>query len=447
MKSIICLLCSVYVIGCAHSSPRTELGPTSQNAGAATKDPEAPRSAPSAFTSTNPRALTREPTVEERAFIDELARSAEKIRHLRFSKPVAVRVMNDVAITESLLSQLKKNDIEEARTLYTALGLLPKDIDLYGMLSSVLLEQVVGYYDPDAAQLVIRDDIIDGLRADSTSDQSNDARLVLVHELVHALQDQRLDLGKQHAKKRSSDEENAFRSVVEGDATFAMMAHLFRTRGIPLRAFSQGVANGVPFDAASNGKSLNDAPPIVRITLVAPYVRGMAWAATLHNRGEWRAIDNAHRAIPVSTEQILHPSKYLSHETPLPISIPPMPFMTDAGFKTVKEDTLGELELSVYFGQREANGIDANAASNWDGDRVRVYADGRGHAVVVGFTAWDTEAQAKIALERAVQVAPTADQPWQRRSGRFVLIIRGASAKNAMEITKAFQAWTAGHSE
>ena len=138
-----------------------------------------------------------------------------------------------------MAEQVDPEELERARLLYGALGLLDPAEDLEAVFSDVLGEQVIGYYDPEAQRLVIRDDVIGGLAA-SSGPETEDARLVLVHELVHALQDQRLGLSESYDVERTADADNAFRAVVEGDAMLAMLGNTLRAQGIPLSAATRG---------------------------------------------------------------------------------------------------------------------------------------------------------------------------------------------------------------
>ena len=75
---------------------------------------------------------------------------------------------------------------EEARArvdAYALLGLVPPDLDLRDVLMRLYTEQVAGFYDPDSTALFVMDD-----------QPPADLRSVLLHELVHAVQDQTADL-------------------------------------------------------------------------------------------------------------------------------------------------------------------------------------------------------------------------------------------------------------
>ncbi|MBW2719320.1 MAG: hypothetical protein JRD94_12455 [Deltaproteobacteria bacterium] len=373
----------------------------------------------------------RPATAKERAAIDDLVRAAASVRQLKLRRPVTIEIEDGDAIANSLRSQIEDAEIERARLVYGALGLLDVDADLHSLFAGVLGEQVIGYYDPDTGRLVIREDVMAGLAGAFGPEQTQEARLVLVHELVHALQDQRLGLGESYQKERTADEDNAFRAVVEGDATLAMLAHALRQQGIPLSAATDGIqqmGDYVDLNALVRGEKLDDAPAILRVTLVAPYLRGLQFVAALQGRGGWPAVNNAHRRPPATTEQVLHPEKYFAREPGEQIEIPDNGAVLAAGFKRVEGDTLGELELAVYLGQGRPSGTDDEAAAGWAGDRLAVYSR-RSEVAVIWWTTWDDDAEAVQAYRAARSVSPKNSKARVERKGRSVLIVRGLPAK------------------
>ena len=209
--------------------------------------------------------LRRPATPRERATIEKLARAAESVRQLRFESPIAIEIEDGIAIASSLRDQIDDEELERARLLYGALGLIDPDADLRALFSGILGEQVIGYYDPKATRLVVRDDVMDGLLGTLGPAETQEARLVLVHELVHALQDQRLGLGESYDQKRTADADNAFRAVIEGDATLAMLANALRSQGIPLSAATQRIqqmGSYLDVNAFVRGEKLDEAPAI-----------------------------------------------------------------------------------------------------------------------------------------------------------------------------------------
>ena len=66
---------------------------------------------------------------------------------------------------------------------YALLGLVPDTLDLRAVLLSLYTEQVAGFYEPDSTALFVMDD-----------QPASALQGLLIHELVHAVQDQTVDL-------------------------------------------------------------------------------------------------------------------------------------------------------------------------------------------------------------------------------------------------------------
>lgn len=387
----------------------------------------------------------RPPSLEERETIDRLSRVAEGLRGLSFREPVPTRVQTREVITEFVQGQIEEDELERSRVFYVALGLLPPDLDIGELLVRVLGEQIVGYYDPERSLLVIREDVmqqVDGASARGLGE----AEMVIVHELVHALQDQRLELGERYEDERTIDADNAFAALVEGDATLAMIGHMVESQGQPLRRLTSNPAilrmmvqdnpNGM------QGQEIETAPPIVRLPLVSRYLDGMLFCATLHGELAWRGVDEAHRRVPVSSEQVLHPERWASNEQPDPITLPALPHLEEAGWAPFEEDTLGELEMGIWFGLGVSEERDATAAAGWGGDRLRVYRRESGETAAVWFTTWDDQSQAAEAKLAAQAVASQTGTPHRiEQRGRALLLLRDVPADLQDPIVQAFEAF------
>lgn len=442
---LICGLFLLVAVGCG-STPalvdtRAERGPAA-NAG----DPTAGRES---------EVPGRPPEAHEQRALDQLLGLAERIRGLTFSRAVPFRIQSRDVITEFVRDQIDAEELERARTLYVALGLLEPDLDVEELLVRVLGEQIVGYYDPKRSLMVIRDDVAAQLqRQPGGFDRDlGEAEMVIVHELVHALQDQRLGLGDRYEQERSIDGENAFAALVEGDATLAMIGHLVARNGQPLSNITRNapMLRMLTGDGphAIQGQEIEGAPPILRLPLISRYLDGMVFCATLHGREGWPGVDAAHEAPPASTEQVLHPERYVAGERPDPVTLPELDALTEAGWVPHEEDSLGELEMSIYFGLGTADlERDASAAEGWGGDRLRVYRNGE-RTSVVWFTSWDDEGEA-IEAERAAravlgrEVADERSRHRVERSGRAVLIIRDLEPSLHQAVSAAFEEMAAG---
>jgi len=378
----------------------------------------------------------RAPSGTEARAMSELVTVAEEIRGLRFVRPVRIRVQNSAAIRASLSREMEDEDLLESRDLYVALGLLPVDVDVRELLLRVLGEQVVGYYDTDRARLVVRDDVLAALVRTRQRDRNaiDEGGMVLVHELVHALQDQVLGLGVSYEQERTIDEGNAFHALVEGDATLAMIGYLAERAGGDLARLTSrpDVLRTALQAGPAPGESseLMSAPLIVRVPLLSAYFDGLLFCASLHAQHAWPGVDRAYRNMPASSEQVLHPDRFARGERPENVTLPAMPELVAAGVTTLTDDTIGELEMSVYFRLALSEADARRAADGWGGDRLRVVRDAGGALGVLWQTRWDSEpdaVEAEAAARAVMNASPSEERSRSTvvRDGRSVLILRG----------------------
>jgi hypothetical protein len=93
-----------------------------------------------------------------------------------------------------------------------------------------------------------------------------------------------------------------------------------------------------------------------------------------------------------------------------------------------QEETLGELEMGIYFGKGLERADARSAAAGWGWDRLRVYRGRGGAAGVVWYSNWDDEREAREAEEAAQKAQLTVESSRRRphsvtRRGRNVLVI------------------------
>jgi hypothetical protein len=138
---------------------------------------------------------------------------------------------------------------------------------------------------------------------------------------------------------------------------------------------------------------------------------------------------------PATTEQILHPEKYLAGELAVPVRAPSAP----AGWEALRSGHVGELLLRSMLDVCNDRPTAYLAAAGWGGDAFTVVGRGpRGALLLV--TTWDTEGDARE-FERAMRAtaacwdhAPAATREiFQgttevRRDGLIVSVVRGLPA-------------------
>ncbi|HZD57657.1 MAG TPA: hypothetical protein VE136_13070 [Anaerolineales bacterium] len=186
----------------------------------------------------------------------------------------------------------------------------------------------------------------------------------------------------------------AVQSLLEGDAS------LLEIEWLSTYASSQDLTDIQRFYSNYQSPVYDSAPAFLKEDFVFPYVNGQSFASALHDQGGWKAVDEAYKNPPVSTEQILHPEKY-PNDTPVTVSLPDLSNSLGNGWQEVDHGVLGEwyTYLILAFGSDQNARIgeteSQTAAAGWGGDAYKVYYNERndGTAMVLQ-TTWDSHADA-----------------------------------------------------
>jgi hypothetical protein len=355
-------------------------------------------------------------------------RATERIRGLRFRKSIDFRIQNRAAMRDYVHRALLEGGIERTRKRYSALGLVAANIDIARVVEELLEQELVGYYDTSTKRLVLRDDLAATLIDSSAQSQQGSVKETLVHELVHALQDQNLDLAQRLKHKRSTDQENAFAAVVEGDAQLVAYAFAVAASGInedpdmmPLIALGR-----LPFNERPEGLSpaMQAAPAFVRIPLLFRYRNGLAYVAALHLKGGFGSVDRAHRTPPDTSAEILKPTAYAQPHV-LERRSPAHPCVATSGFLPTDTDSLGALEVGVA-----AELAPHDVAHVLGDDHYTVYTNGSQIAAIWTLHTADSTAAARVSsgLERSITVPSAGVRRIATQDGE-ILVVRGLSAE------------------
>ncbi|MGQ0561520.1 MAG: hypothetical protein ACT443_06560 [Gemmatimonadota bacterium] len=315
------------------------------------------------------------------AAVDSMLPKLEVLAGLKKREPIALAEQSREElrshVEERLDEELPPEELEGIRRTYVAFGLIPDTLDVRTLLLDLYQEQVAGYYDPESEKFYVMEGTPAGM-----------LRPVLAHELVHALQDQHVDLDSLIARERGNDRQTAAQAAIEGHATlvmFALLAQEAAGRAIAPGELPDISAQLAPALDAQNSQFpvFRRAPRIIRETMVFPYVGGAAFVQTLWTAHE----DNGFVAplgplLPQSTEQVLHASEKFVITRDVPTELR---FTNEQD--VVYENTLGELETGILLEEHIGSGV---AAVGWDGDRYRLLDNG----MLVWQSVWDDAASA-----------------------------------------------------
>ncbi|HEX6245414.1 MAG TPA: hypothetical protein VFZ61_31040 [Polyangiales bacterium] len=395
--------------------------------------PAPPAPAPAPAPAPKP-GLSRKPTGQEAALIDRLARDTERLRGLRFRAPVEVRIQDRTAMRAYVESALDEAELERTRRRYLALGLLDPALDVRELIVGLMEEELVGYYDPEQKQLAVRNDVADALAHQAAPQGDLEWRATVVHELVHALQDQHLGLSTTMKAPRTTDAENAFGALIEGDATLVMLGYVAEGQGATLAALvsdTAALARSLHDSPLAAGGRLARAPALVREPLLFRYREGAVYVARLFARGGWDAVNQAHHRLPASTFLVREGGART-------YALAPPEFQpTGAACRSVDRDVLGALEVSAALAHPGLSG--AELARGWRGDAYRVLDCG-GEDASLWFLRFSS-----AALAKRVRAALKDGEPGLQRKiaqhGASLMVSRQLDAGLVAQLEPAFRSW------
>jgi flagellar motor protein MotB len=287
--------------------------------------------------------------------------------------------------TEAMASQFSPADEQRQRAVLQALDMGGGEgADLRQAQIDDAVKNILGFYDHTTKQLVV---VTDRPRMGVRD------RVTYAHEFTHSLQDQYYDLQAMFARAAgNSDYEEAIRALVEGDATLSMGLYArANLSAMDIASYKLEQAQGLDL----SGIFTPGGGPLTESAAAFPYNEGASFVYSLYNFGGWPQVARAFAKPPRSTEQVLHPQKYIDGDEPVRIDIADLGARIGGGWKVVTEDTLGELYVRIYL--EGALSIDqaVQAGMGWGGDRYQVLSDGQGRLALALRSAWDSPQDAQ----------------------------------------------------
>ncbi len=333
----------------------------------------------------------------------------EKAVGLRFKRPPRIEVRTREQVRQYVLKQLTDSanmrEIAGESVAYKLLGMIPDTLNLPGLMTRLLEEQIVGFYDPQTKVLYV----VEGSPKD-------EARVIVTHELVHALQDQYVSLDSIQKLITDNDRQSAAQAVFEGEAVYEQIQSMLGPGNIAV-----GLPGGwdrVRQTIRNNQSAMpvySSAPMVIQETLIFPYLSGAEFVRTFRDRepGKVPFMD-----LPASTAQVIHPAEFFGRRVaPTRVSFAPVPGVTPSYV-----NDLGEFETRLFLYQ-QLNNVDdaARAAAGWNGDRYMTFDTPRGPGIAWA-SVWLSAPQGAD-FYRSAQSADSARG--SARMGRSVKITTG----------------------
>jgi hypothetical protein len=302
------------------------------------------------------------------AMADEVLKDMSEITGWKLKTALKKSIRSRQEIRAYVIQQM--NDEKDAKERYAsersaeAFGLLPKGFPLDSFLVDLFTEQIAGLYDPKAQEFYIADWIA-----------PEEQRMVMSHELTHALQDQYFHIEAwAHAARPNDDAEMARESVLEGSAMVGMLEYLLRDKGLKLRELPD-------FDPSlfvgelTETPMLKKAPPFIKDSLMFPYFNGLTFSMTIWRTGGWGGFADIFAKPPAGTQQIMHPDLYRANKVPAPLKVDLPSGVPGKDWTKLEENSMGEFGWREILKQFLDDDRAKKVAAGWDGDDYATFEE------------------------------------------------------------------------
>lgn len=322
--------------------------------------------------------------------IGSIEEGLSQITGLRFTRAVPYAVINKEQLRRYLESRIKESikpaDMRAEELTLKMLGLIPPDFDLRQNTVDLLTEQAAAFYDYNKRKLFV----LEGSGAGA------EERMALVHELAHALADQHFPLRKYIREGLQSDDGSTARlAVMEGQASWLMTAYLSKLSGGPAEVpdgVLQLMTNSIDGSSAQY-PVFSKAPPYIRDSLTFPYTDGMLFQNAVFKKLGRESFSEIFQRAPASTQQILHPDRYLAHSSSVVPDPPAVPASRE--LHKLAEGSLGEFDFRVLLSQYTTKEEGEQAAAHLGGGSYALFEYKHDKLPVLAFAStWDSEESA-----------------------------------------------------
>jgi hypothetical protein len=267
-------------------------------------------------------------------------------------------------LSETLHAEMTPQEIHIQEATLQAFGLVPPDFNLEQFLINFYTEQAAGFYDPHHKTMFIADWVEPDMQ-----------RLVLAHELTHALQDQNFDLERfLKAVRPDDDASDARQAVVEGHATAAMIQNLIAPMKLEDMPSLEPLMAPIIQQQLEEFPAFTRAPFFFRFQALFPYIEGMGFMQRGLAAGGWKRLNSLFNDPPNTTKEIFDPQAYFEKQ-PLPkVSLPHPEFLASIrGLNFLTENAMGELGYYSLLGQLISEDEAKSVATAWLADRYLLY--------------------------------------------------------------------------
>ena len=286
--------------------------------------------------------------------------AVEQLRGITNPPPVQTTFRTRRQLCEITLGFYRRRDVRdqifEAEELYKTLGVISEDHNLEQTLLNIQLQQVSALVDDVSGDVYVLSDA-----SEITPQLERSYAAAYMGGLQQALFD--VTALRDDARADTGDRFRATTALISGDVGVIIGGYVDTV-------IAQNPDALAELQLPQSDNLLQTAPPIIRKTVLFPLNQGQDFVRFLYDHGAWREVDDAYDDPPVSSEQVLHPKRYISGELPDSVAFPPdFADTMSRGWSLTAIDTMGEFLLRSYLEEHLTESAAAAAADGWGGDQ------------------------------------------------------------------------------
>jgi len=322
--------------------------------------------------------------VQNLSLLEQVEGDVSELRGLAATEPAVITFLSQEELEQRSTvpesAVLQPAILSDFALTLSAFDFVERDFDISGAMASLEADLGPAEHDPLAmTSIFVQEEAALGPAA----------ILAYVHDYTHLLQAQyHSQLLAAQSVAIHSDARDALHALVEGEAELVESLFLsggfFNEDQLAQLASTPGDAEATPSETY---------PAILVKQHAFARTAGFAFASELYQEGEesFDLIDAAWEDPPVSSEQILHPDRFLEEDVPLIVELPLLTSTLGTDWALRDEGRLGEFLLREYLLQQLDEGPAETAAAGWGGDIYAVYWNDSDESIVLVYRIlWDT---------------------------------------------------------
>lgn len=334
-----------------------------------------------------PTEITEEAQEENKQLLQQTQDIIEKIKELRGGSPPEGMKVDFITrkkirsyIKEKIAKDYSQQEVFAQEIILKWLNLVPAQFDYKQMLIDSATSSIAGFYEPEEKSFYISEWIPDYL-----------AEAVLSHELMHAFQDNKIDLGKYLKEQKYLDRIYARKFLIEGEATAVMLQLVYNKQNKNFQDEDDLLT--LIKDRMSANESASSSGSYHNLNY-SGYAYGARFVQRAINNFGWKNLDKLYEDVPQTMKEIMHPDVYFDKNSDVIIKDLPGPALKD--WNKFYQNSIGEFFVKMWldkFMEKDEAEILSETLMN---DKILLYdCKGKKEPSKIFLTEWDSAESAK----------------------------------------------------